>query len=74
MDTFDISASGLSAQRARLDLIASNIANVETTRTPEGGHVTVARRGLLGIRLLLVQVLLLQTRLQGRIRERRLFL
>lgn len=37
MDTFDISASGLSAQRARLDLIASNIANVETTRTPEGG-------------------------------------
>mgnify|MGYP005865836405 CR=1 FL=1 len=37
MDAFDISASGLSAQRARLDLIASNIANVETTRTPEGG-------------------------------------
>lgn len=37
MDTFDISASGLSAQRARLDLIAANIANVETTRSPEGG-------------------------------------
>lgn len=37
MDCFDISASGLSAQRARLDLIASNIANVETTRTPGGG-------------------------------------
>ena len=37
MDCFDISASGLSAQRARLDIIASNIANVETTRTPNGG-------------------------------------
>ena len=37
MDCFDISASGLSAQRARLDIIASNIANVETTRTPTGG-------------------------------------
>ncbi len=37
MDAFDISASGLSAQRARLDIIAENIANVETTRTPGGG-------------------------------------
>ena len=37
MDCFDISASALSAQRARLDVIASNIANVETTRTPTGG-------------------------------------
>ena len=37
MDAFDISASGLTAQRARLDLIAGNIANVETTRMPEGG-------------------------------------
>jgi len=37
VDSFDISASGLSAQRARLDIIAANIANVETTRTPDGG-------------------------------------
>lgn len=37
MDSFDISASGLSAQRVRLDTIASNLANVETTRTPHGG-------------------------------------
>ena len=37
MDAFDISASGLSAQRTRLDVIAGNIANVETTRTPDGG-------------------------------------
>ena len=33
----DASASGLTAQRARLDVIAGNIANVDTTRTPEGG-------------------------------------
>ena len=32
-----ISATGLSAQRQRLDAIASNIANAETTRTEEGG-------------------------------------
>lgn len=32
-----IPASGLSAQRARIDVIAQNIANAETTRTPDGG-------------------------------------
>lgn len=32
-----ISASGLSAQRARIETIAQNIANAHTTRTPEGG-------------------------------------
>jgi|SRR5690554_38005 len=31
------SATALSAQRLRLDLISSNIANAGTTRTPEGG-------------------------------------
>ncbi len=31
------SGSGLTAQRARLDVIANNIANVNTTRTTEGG-------------------------------------
>lgn len=36
-DTLDISASGLSAQRRKLNAIASNIANVDTTRTDEGG-------------------------------------
>jgi flagellar basal-body rod protein FlgC len=34
---FNISASGLSAQRKRLNAIASNVANAETTRTEEGG-------------------------------------
>jgi flagellar basal-body rod protein FlgC len=33
----DISASALTAQRLRMDVIASNIANSETTRTPDGG-------------------------------------
>ncbi|MHB0912673.1 MAG: flagellar basal body rod protein FlgC [Armatimonadota bacterium] len=35
--SMDISASGLFAQRARLDAIANNIANADTTRTAEGG-------------------------------------
>jgi len=34
---FDINASALTAQRLRMDVIAANIANVNTTRTPEGG-------------------------------------
>ncbi|MDD2509672.1 MAG: flagellar basal body rod protein FlgC [Syntrophomonas sp.] len=32
LNSIDISASGLTAQRLRLDTIASNMANVETTR------------------------------------------
>jgi len=32
-----VSASGLSAQRMRMNTISSNIANINTTRTPEGG-------------------------------------
>jgi flagellar basal-body rod protein FlgC len=31
------SASGLTAERTRIDVIAENIANARTTRTPEGG-------------------------------------
>jgi len=40
MDIFtsmDVSASALKAQRIRLNTISSNLANVETTSTPEGG-------------------------------------
>jgi flagellar basal-body rod protein FlgC len=33
----EIAASGMAAQRLRVQLIAANIANVETTRTAEGG-------------------------------------
>ena len=36
-DSFNIAASGLTAQRLRMDVISSNIANATTTRTPEGG-------------------------------------
>ncbi len=32
-----VSSSGLTAQRLRMNTIASNIANINTTRTPEGG-------------------------------------
>ncbi len=40
MDLFtamDISASGMRAQRTRMNVIASNIANAHTTHTDEGG-------------------------------------
>lgn len=46
----DTSASGLTAERLRMDVISHNIANVNTTRTPEGGpykrrHVLFEPRG-----------------------------
>ena len=34
---FDILASGMSAQRTRLNAVSSNLANSETTRTADGG-------------------------------------
>ncbi|MCR5144010.1 MAG: flagellar basal body rod protein FlgC [Lachnospiraceae bacterium] len=34
--SFDIAASGMTAQRFRMDTIAENIANVNTTRTEDG--------------------------------------
>jgi flagellar basal-body rod protein FlgC len=35
--SIEISATGLSAERLAMDVIANNLANVNTTRTPEGG-------------------------------------
>ncbi len=35
--SFDICSSGLSAQRQKMDVIVSNIANASTIQTPEGG-------------------------------------
>jgi flagellar basal-body rod protein FlgC len=32
-----VSASGMAAQRTRAELLTENLANAETTRTPEGG-------------------------------------
>ena len=37
LNNFDISGYGLSAQRFRINIISENIANANTTRTPEGG-------------------------------------
>ena len=37
MTALDISASGLSADRTRMNTISMNLANVKTTRTPLGG-------------------------------------
>jgi flagellar basal-body rod protein FlgC len=36
-DTFAVASSGLSAERTRLQSIASNMANARTTRTADGG-------------------------------------
>jgi flagellar basal-body rod protein FlgC len=33
----EVAVSGLRAQRVRMNIIANNIANAQTTRTPEGG-------------------------------------
>ena len=33
----DVSASALTAQRRRLELLVTNLANAQTTKTPEGG-------------------------------------
>jgi flagellar basal-body rod protein FlgC len=35
--TLSISASGMAAQRTRAEMLVENLANAETTRTPEGG-------------------------------------
>ena len=37
LNSLDISGSGLTAQKMRMDILAQNIANAETTRTAEGG-------------------------------------
>lgn len=37
ISAFGISASGMAAERLRLDTVSSNLANINTTRTPEGG-------------------------------------
>jgi flagellar basal-body rod protein FlgC len=35
--SLSVSASGMDAQRARAEVLAENLANSETTRTPDGG-------------------------------------
>ena len=43
-DVLDMGASGLTAQRIRLDTIASNVANMNTTRNARGEKVPYRRR------------------------------
>ncbi len=43
-DTLDISSSALAAQRTRLDAIAQNIANINTTRNVRGQPAPYHRR------------------------------
>ncbi|MCL2496441.1 MAG: flagellar basal body rod protein FlgC [Clostridiales bacterium] len=37
LSSMNISASALTANRFRMDVIAENMANIQTTRTPDGG-------------------------------------
>src|SRR3954466_15760188 len=43
-DSLDIGASGLAAQRVRMDTIAGNVANINTTRNEKGEPVPFRRR------------------------------
>jgi flagellar basal-body rod protein FlgC len=36
-DTLDVAATGLSAQRRRINIVSANMANANTTRTSDGG-------------------------------------
>jgi flagellar basal-body rod protein FlgC len=37
LNTLSVSASGMTAERLRMDVVADNLANVNTTRGPNGG-------------------------------------
>ena len=39
-NAMDISVSAINAERMQMELISSNIANINTTRTPDGGTYT----------------------------------
>lgn len=63
MQSLDISATALTAQRLRMDIISNNLANVNTTRTEKGGAyrrqmpVFVERPGELSFRQVLQKTL-----------------
>lgn len=46
MDSFDITASALTAQRLRMDAISSNLANVNTTRKADGSVGAYKRKNV----------------------------
>ncbi|MEG1801487.1 MAG: flagellar basal body protein, partial [Oscillospiraceae bacterium] len=37
LSSMNISGSGMTAQKLRMDIIAENISNIDTTRTEKGG-------------------------------------
>lgn len=41
---FDISASGMTAERFRMDIVANNVANASTTRQPDGSPTPYKRQ------------------------------
>lgn len=43
---FDIAGSGMTAQRAKMDTIASNIANIHTTRRPDGSKGVYVKKDI----------------------------
>lgn len=43
-DVFDVSASGMQAQRIKLDTVSSNIANINTTRKSDGTPGVYAKK------------------------------
>ena len=43
-NVFDIAGSGMTAQRIKMDTIASNIANINTTRQPDGSRGAYAKK------------------------------
>ncbi len=45
-DSFNIAATGLTAQRLRMDVISDNIANATTTRTTEGDGPYARKRAV----------------------------
>jgi len=46
MEIFDVAASGMMAQRVKLDTIASNIANINTTRQPDGSKIPYIKKNV----------------------------
>jgi flagellar basal-body rod protein FlgC len=46
MDSYDISTSAMSAQRLRLDVIASNLANMNSSRSADGSREAYRRRNV----------------------------
>ena len=44
--TFDISSSALSAERKRMNVIANNIANINTMSTPAGEKIPYSRKAV----------------------------